>query len=184
MKALTLAATTASFATETQKFASKKITAKFSGYKKHGREIDVMVKPYLTTANARGIIQLRVYQIELIDAVKYLLSKHFSVKLSDIKAVCSRGHNDDYIIANNINAQSIKFIIKRVASGYMIVEDTLELSITELTNYVCRVTVSPTFRKLIGFIEEDGKMVKTDKVMSIDLPVEQKEPFVIKILRF
>lgn len=184
MKTLTSAATTATFTAPTQKFASKKISTKFSGYEKYGREIDVMVKLYLTTANARGVIQLRVYQIELIDAVKYLLSKHFSVKLSDIKAVYNRKYDDNYIIANDINAQSIKFFVKKVVTGDMIVEDTLELSIKELTNYVCRVTVLPSSRRLVGFIGEDGKMVKTNTVTSIDLPFEQKEPFVIKILRY
>lgn len=185
MKALTSAATTASFTAPTQKFASKKITTKFSGYAKHGRVIDVKATPYLTTSNMHGTVQLRFRQVEIVDMVKYLLSKHFDVKLSAVKAAYNTGYDDNCITARGLNEQGVKFFVKNALDGIRIGEDMFELTVSELTNSACELVVRPISRRLVGFLDADGKEIKEDALFGNDLFMEleygQKSPFEITI---
>lgn len=181
MKALTSAATTASFTAQTQKFASKKITTKFSGYAKHGRVIDVKANMYLTTASMSGAYELRkVSQGDICNMVKFVLSNHFGVKLSAIKCTLPKDYENGSVIQSVVNEQSIKFYITREIENAKIVKDIFELSISELNGKYCELNITPKIRKFIGYVGEKVQESLSNDVY-IDFDVVQRQPFIIRI---
>lgn len=164
MKALTSAATTAhSVFYGTHKFASKDISANFSGFATPSgcrREIQVSSVKYLFSQNINGYNGLLFSQSEFIDMLRHVIAKQFLVKPTAVQAIYNPACGDRFVNTPDINYQQIRFFIEHETDGGKLVEDVMELSIAGLTNSECTVILQPKRRILGRFVGGDGKANK------------------------